>query len=386
VISLAAFAWLHLSGAGSSRAAPLIGASFWPLLLYLPTNMQEPTHFALAFLFALAIDRLRRRPGASTYAWAAALLVVAALIRPTWALMILPLGWRRARDAGPWAVTGLLVVTLAIAAVAWGTFGVLASPFQNSMQQLVAAWREAPERAPETILNKTTLNLRLWFTTTEDEPPEIIFRYFIALFIAMLVVQWAFSWRRTRAPAETLEVCTLIVGPVLVIVICFGQVESWRDFRLLAPHVLAALLVAADVGWARWLWAATLVFLPLYYQEFVEFHEERFTSNPSSIAAMRDATAAAAPFVPGGSPWRNTVIAPIGLVQFPLLGLPRGMGISYVIDWSDMSRVQSAYVLLGPEDREEAAALVRLVPIAETPLGTLYRNADAVIDPDAKGR
>jgi hypothetical protein len=163
---------------------------------------------------------------------------------------------------------------------------------------------------------------------------------------------------------------------VLAIVIGFGQVESWRDFRLLAPHVLAALLlVVGSVRLARWLWGATLLFLPLYYQEFVEFHEERFTRDRARIAAMRDATAATVRFAPGASPWRNTLVVPVGLVQFPLLGLPDGIGVSYVIDWSDMSRVQSEYVLLGAADLEEVQALARLVPIAETPMGTLYRNA-----------
>ena len=181
--------------------------------------------------------------------------------------------------------------------------------------------------------------------------------------------------------AATARHYDVILAPVITIVICFGQVESWRDFRLLAPHVLTALLiVAAKARWARWLWGATLLFLPLHYQEFVEFHEERFTSDPAPIAAMRDAVATAMPFVPDASPWRNTVLVPIELVQFPLLGLPPGIGISYVIDWSDMKNVQSAYVLLGPGDREEAKTLGRLLPLAETPLGTLYRNADAAVE------
>ena len=375
VISLSAFAWFRASAGGSAGSAPLLVATFWPLLLYLPTNMQEPTHFAFAFLFALAIDR-PARPGAWTSAWTALLIVVASLLRPSWALMILPLGWVAARRSGPWAVAVLTVVTVAAAAAAWSAFGLLASPFQNSMQQLTQAVIENPTAAPATMVSKAAINLKWWFATSEDQPPEIVFRYFLAIFMAALFLRLVIAWLRKRDATEALEQCALVLAPVVTMVICFGQVESWRDFRLLAPHVLTALLiVAAKARWARWLWGATLLFVPLHYQQFVEFHEERFTSDPAPIAAMHDAAAAAMTFVPGASPWRNTVLVPIELVQFPLLGLPPGIGISYVIDWSDLKSVQSAYVVLSPGDREEAKTLGRLVPLAETPLGTLYRNA-----------
>src|SRR5688500_4277323 len=93
VVSIAAFAWVRGTGAGTSPAALLLLAGFWPLLLYLPTEMQEPTHFALAFLFALAIARQWDAPGPLAYVWTALLLTAAALLKPSWALLLLPLGW-----------------------------------------------------------------------------------------------------------------------------------------------------------------------------------------------------------------------------------------------------------------------------------------------------
>ena len=377
VVSLAALVWVRGSAAGSSPAALLLLAGFWPLLLYLPTQMQEPTHFALAFLFALSIARQREAPRAPTYVLAGLLLAAAALLKPSWALLLLPLGWPRARRAGPIGITLLVVVTLIAGAAAFRIFGTLASPSRNAVPALMSALTEAPARVPAMLVESTTRNLRAWFTPGEDKPPEVVFRYFTALLVAILLVRCTFARPRAPAHADSLDTALFTVAPVLGITLLIGDVESWRDFRLIAPHVLVALLLlVTHTRWERWIWAGTWVLAPLYYQQFVEFHEQRFTSDPAPIAAMRDATAGVIQFTPGAPPWTNTVAVSADLLQFPLLGLPRGIGVSYVVDWLDHAGpVRSAYVLLHPADRQEADMIVRLEPVVETPLGTLYRNA-----------
>jgi hypothetical protein len=377
VVSLAAFAWVRGTAAGTSPPALLLLAGFWPLLLYLPTQMQEPTHFALAFLFALAIARDRDRAGARTYTWTALLLVAAALLRPSWALLILPLGWRHARRAGPRGIGVLLFATLLASAAAFALFGTLASPSPNTVHAVTEALTEEPARVPAMVIGSTVRNLEAWFGFGEDKPPEVVFRYFTALLIGILLVRCT-VWRPdASAAADALEAALLAVAPVFAFTVLIGDVESWRDFRLIAPHVLVALLLlVSHTRWERWLWAGTLVLLPLYYRQFIEFHEGRFTGDRDAIAAMREATATVIPFVPDASPWSNTVAVSADLLQFPLLGVPRGIGISYVADWlNHTSDVRSAYVLLHPADRMEAEKVVKLEPLVETPLGTLYRNA-----------
>ena len=376
VVSVAAFAWMRGSVAGTSPAALLLLAGFWPLLLYLPTQMQEPTHFAIAFLFALAIARQWDAPRIPTDLLTAVLLTAAALLKPSWALLLLPLGWRRARRAGPAGLVVLVLLTLVVSAAAFRVFGTLASPSRNAVPALISALREAPSRVPALVLNSAARNLRAWFTIGEDQPSEVVFRYFTALLVAVLFVRCTLTRPRAPVHSDALEAAFLTVAPVLAITLLIGDVESWRDFRVIAPHVLVALLLlVAYTRWERWLWAGTLVLAPLYYQQFVEFHEERFTSDAAPIAAMRNATAGVIRFRPGAPPWTNTVAVSAELLRFPLLGLPRGIGVSYVVDWLDhASDVRSAYVLLHPADRQEADMVVRLEPMVETPLGMLYRN------------
>jgi hypothetical protein len=374
IVSLAAFAWVRATPAGTSAPALLVLATFWPLLLYLPTNMQEPTHFAIAFLVALAIDR---NDGGSrmTHVWTAILLIVAALIRPSWILMVLPLAWRRARRRGAPAIAALLALTLGAAAAAWTAFDFVAAPSPQNSRTLTRAWVESPGDALAAFTEIASRNVRQYVAWSE-EPPQIVLRYFIAFFVAILAVRCLSGRPRSSTDGRALETALLAIVPVLLLVVLAGEVESWRDFRVLAPHLLVALLVLVAHGqWERWLWAATLVLLPVYYDGFEAFHRDRFTTSADGIAAIHDATATTMPYVAGAPPWANTVTVHSDLLQFPLLGLPRGIGLSYVFDWSNLATpVRSRYLLLRPSDEEQLRSRVRLTPIGSTPLGTLYRN------------
>ena len=374
VVSLAALAWMRGVRGGRSPAAVLTVATFWPLLLYLPTNMQEPTHFALAFLFALLLDRAAR-DGRPSYRRAIPLLIAAALLRPSWMLMLLPLGWRAARRRGAAGIAALLVVSAVATGAVWVVFDVIASPSPQNTRVLTSAWTESAAAALAALRRTVTENLTQ-YVALREESPQIVLRYFLALFVVVLGSRWAAIRKRSDESAATLEVAWLTIVPVLGLVVLAGQVESWRDFRVLTPHLLVALLVLATRGgWERWLWTATLVLLPLYYNGFVAFHRDRFAVGTTALAAMHEATAAAMPFVAGADPWTNTVLVHAELLQAPLLGIPRGVAVSYVFDWDNLeSPVRSRYLLLRPQDAHQLATKARLTALAATPLGTLYRN------------
>ena len=72
----------------------LVLLTYWPLHLYLPLAMQEPFHYAAAIMLAGIFYRLLVHKGAVPLRLLGGALVVifgAALVRPTWALLLLPL-------------------------------------------------------------------------------------------------------------------------------------------------------------------------------------------------------------------------------------------------------------------------------------------------------
>ena len=380
IVSLAAFWWLRATPNGIRAPAVLLLAAFWPLLLYLPTNMQEPAHFAVAFVFAIAIARWREPLSLPVAAGSLVLVAAATLMRPTWALMILPLGWRMARSAGALRMAALVAITAVAAMAAQIAFSFIAAPYPNGLDRLAQAAREDPARGAQLLWQRTVDNLRAMIQWSNAQPTEVVFRYFVLTMIVVLAVRWFASRRRQPARAVDLEVALLIVLPVLASVLVVGWVEAWRDFRIIAPHVLVALLLLVTTGgWERWLWGATLLFLPFYWHTFVDFHEPRFTADATAIARMRDSVSQAVEFIPGAPGWTNTVLMHVDLLQYPLLGLPPGIGVSFALAWHDLGPdIRSRYLLLRTADRDALAGRVKLIPITDTPLGTLYRNADSV--------
>ena len=81
----------------------LLFASFWPVVLALPTTMQEPLHFAIGCVLAPLLLRLLKDddPRPRTLIACALVLCLASLVRPVWALLAIPLGWHLggARDS-----------------------------------------------------------------------------------------------------------------------------------------------------------------------------------------------------------------------------------------------------------------------------------------------
>ena len=72
----------------------LVLLTYWPLHLHLPRAMQEPFHYAVAIVLAGIFYRLLVREGAVPHWLLGAALVTivgAALVRPTWAVLLLPL-------------------------------------------------------------------------------------------------------------------------------------------------------------------------------------------------------------------------------------------------------------------------------------------------------
>jgi hypothetical protein len=303
------------------------------------------------------------------------LIAAATLIRPSWILMVLPLGWARARRAGPRGIAALFAVAIVATGAAWSAYDAIAAPSPHNSRMLTRAWLDSPPEALTALRTTAVRNLQHFVARTED-PTQIVFRYFTAGLLAVLLLRSVAFRPRERTHALAIEAALVAVGPVLILVLLAGEVVSWRDFRVVTPHLLVGLLVlAAHARWERWLWASTLVLLPFYYQTSVAFHQERLAAGTEPIEAMRQATADAMPFTAGASPWANTILMHTDLLQVPLLGLPRGIGVSYVFDWSNLKPpVKSRYLLLRDSEKAQLPPGLHLVPVAVTPLGTVYRN------------
>ena len=390
LVSAAAFVWLRVRRPRLLELA--LPALFWPMVLLLPTNMQEPMHFAIAFLLAAATWRLLSGDMTiGTWGWVVPLLAVAALARPTWALMVLPLGWVRLRGAPVLARVVLVAATGAALAAAQQVFAYLAAPFPGSVAYLPATtagsgggFVTALAEGAQTLAARIPGTVRAYLDAENGDPVEVALRYTSLGLSAMLVALTLRPSRRVTA-GETarngaaLQAAVLALVPIVVLVIVTGYIEGFRDFRIVSAHLLYAVLVgSAATPVVAVAWGATLLMVPTYLQSFDDLHRERFAAGGAAIEAVRKGLAPVLAHDPGGDGWDNTLLVHADLLRYPLAGVPPGISLSYTLDWDDQPMPpRSRHLLLRPADEEAIRGRVRLQRTASTPIGDLYRNLDA---------
>jgi hypothetical protein len=140
--------------------------------------------------------------------------------------------------------------------------------------------------------------------------------------------------------------------------------------------VLAAASVRSPIAWVA---AAinVLAILPAV-ATFDDFHGERFQGNRREVIEQfaRDVRASVR-FDRAVSPWGNSVLVHVDRYQYPLLGMPRGMGVGSVLSWGRIGvPPRSRYLVLAPGDFEQLPGRARLTRLGTTVLGDLYENPD----------
>jgi hypothetical protein len=351
-------------------------ATFWPLVLFLPTTMQEPLHFAWAFAVAAAMAPVMHRASLSRGALAvlAALLVAGSLIRPAWALVMIPvaaLGWS-APARRRWIAVALAICAAGVLYVA---FMIVGAPYPNSTGLAVssgvgggAVWRTA-----SLLLRRVGPNLSSFLAWAPEQPMQVLLRYQA---LAVLAIAGRRAWRAADPAAGVVALLLAITVSAIIVV---GDVEGWRDYRVLGPMFLLAVLLGASANarWVRWLAVSNVIAAPLAIAVFLSLHHDRFLADRSALTYFRREVSGVLAFDPRRPPFGNTVLVHVDAYRFYLLGLPPGIGASGAIDWHDLPHpIRSRWVLLRPRDESQRPADMRLRLLARTAAGTLYENLD----------
>ncbi len=283
-----------------------------------------------------------------------------------------------------------MVVTGAALAVAQQVFAYVAAPFPGSVAYLpadgagnLAGLVTALAEGAQTLARRIPATLRAYVDTENGDPAEVALRYMTLGITALLLV---LALRRPRGAAAgdaarncvALQAAVLALVPIVGLVIATGYIEGFRDFRIITPHLLYAILVgSAATPIVAAAWGATLLMTPTYLQTFDDLHRERFAAGTAEIEAVRHGLTPALAHDPGADGWGNTLLVHVDLLRYPLAGVPPGISLSYVLDWDDQPMPpRSRHLLLRPADVAALEGRVRLRHTASTPVGDLYRNLD----------
>ncbi|MBC6936157.1 MAG: hypothetical protein DWB42_09985 [Chloroflexi bacterium] len=386
--ALALFVWFTRPDARQLLFTGLLMLVFWPVLLYAPSSMQEGLHqaaaVALAGLFFIRLTQGENTPRRVLLA-AAALIALVALLRLTWALLFLPLlayGSGRARQVR-------LLLAGAGFVAAFLLFQWLGAPYPyNFTTRLLPILAASPAEGLSIWLRQFVGNLR---RLTLGEPLEIALRFQVFLLVAALLIgrasasralvrarRWLFGG--SRLPAGEAGFHLVNLGLLLTLNLALYDIFAWRDYRVLAPHLLlSALLLIAfrRLRLAGLLIATGALLLPAFLATYRDLHRAHFNADRAEIAAFASTLEAHVRYQPGApNAWCNTILTD----DLPplLLGIPPGVGFS--VD-STMALVglppRSRYLLLKPENAARAVETAPLRRLESLPERDLYLNETA---------
>jgi hypothetical protein len=362
-------------------------ATCWPLLLLLPTTMQESVHQAVGIVLAGLFYRLgygseEGRPPPRLWLAAFALILSASLLRFTWSILFLPLLVLRGPTRSGRAVARCLAQAVGLAGCVSLVFQYLAAPVPDSIVSQVVQARSWPESGG-VLFRNTAENLSA-LVSWGGHPLELLLFYQAVFLVLLAVTRWLGSWRRSPPPlhrrlgAVSLLVVLNLAAP-LALTLVFYTVFGWRGFRTLAPHVtLSALLL---VCWRRpggvWAIVATNMLLVFSFAgAYTEFRTPQFErANRTALVSLQTQVVGILVHRRDADPWCNTLLVDVANYPPAIAGVPAGIGLSVVSDWGRVSRpLRSRYVVLDESRSEEVRATTHLEFLAHTRLGDLWRN------------
>ncbi len=317
-------------------------ATSWPLLLYLPTTLQESLHAAFAMLIAATIRR-------KSYWLTFALIVVAALVRVTWALVLIPWVTLFFGETERKSLLKLSALAVAGVAVLFLTSRYLSSPY--------------PGAAPDFFTHLAT------FTFVGHDLQQTIFPN---------LIKFPFEDKNFLDEVQRLEILDLIVVglvffrnrpypfvavSLLVVVIPVAALYQYNSYRILFPHVLLACLVLLGCQRFEVIKVLIVVHLSLVLWFVGRFRELHAAQVHAPVTQPFDWSKYIRYDPNAADPYANTLFVPDESMDSRWLSLPPGIGIStLVMDYVQYPK--SKYVFLPPRATSKGLVHLWMAPAA----------------------
>jgi hypothetical protein len=390
LIGAAGWLWSTLTRLPTARllTAALLLLTFWPMVFWAASGMQEGLHQAGAIVFAALFARaLHTRPPSwplTLIGWIA--LMLFAYIRPSWTVLM-PL-WTLVTATTPSgrAIVVRLAGSALIALLAIVAFSRTAAPVPNSF-----FFMNDVATAAQVMLNSARMNLERVLHVSDYSQLEVLNRvqyigWLAAATVGAAVVAWTSRRRGERMPAH-LPIAAVTIVSIVGLLFVFYAVTNWTEHRIVSAFVLfGALLCTAAPGRLPLVLTTVLVLsnvaaTPLFVRGFEEGHRDRFIWDRRGVAQLGSVLEGHVAYQANQSRWCNTLLT----AQYPphLIAVPGGIGLSVVREADTITMPpRSRFMLLDEPSQAEFTAPLNVKTLATLPYGTLYENLDARCGPD----
>lgn len=287
-LSLAAFAFLLRLKNLQIFLLMLIMATFWPLLLYGSTNMQEGLQQAntiiLAIIFVTVLQQQERLP--RKWRWLFLIVITwITLLRLSWAIFYVPFFCLTAPKTFRDQIIALLksviamilVIALFLSVGAPGTamfplFAPLTFFHASIGEGLIATVRYA------------LFNAYRFFNVSKEQLDvlQTIQVTTLILWSLVLLAVRPISQRLTLTNRLELAFHLYNLGVIVLAHFVLYQVGQWRDYRVIAGHILLSVLVLLARGRFRMVSlfiVGNILFLSAFLNTFTDFMKPKFSAD-----------------------------------------------------------------------------------------------------------
>jgi hypothetical protein len=368
---------------------------FPPILIYIPTAMQESFQQMVGMLFA-AIFGISLVYKEKLDFWkkvaAIAFTFFVSLIRPSWGLLFFPLlalyfPKEIKKQLLAFFISLFLLVTVII------LIGSFMTPGNNTISQAIAQFSPGIRTGIKFLLVTIINNLKIYFSLANI--PQMVFRL---EYLLILILSFGYIVLHLRKKKKETTVKNhfnidlnlsvlffLIISPIILW--SFALYFLKNDMRFIAPYFLLILFLL--IFNKRYFFVVAfiiinLLILPASISLTTYPIGNNFTYSEEKVLATRQIMDQSIRYDPSQTnAWCNTILVPVTLYDYRISQIPAGIGISYVLNNNGIDKIiypiKSKYLLLTLQQTIDLNKVAKdqLEPLVEFPDSILYINHKA---------
>jgi hypothetical protein len=389
------FAWFSNLNIRQLILAGLSLSFFPPVLIYLPTAMQESLHQMAGIVFALIFGfSLTNQEKLNGWHKAAAILftLIASLNRPSWALLFFPLFalYFPLNLKGQLKGLFLSIITILCIVVVLGLFITAGNnTIMQAAQQFTIGFRAGVVYIYDTVIENLKIFLKI------ASPLQMVFRIEYILILVFSFGMAATHWIRNSKKSlekrfndpdfKLFLFIFLAIFPIIVW--SFSLYFMKNDFRFITPYfllVIFLLIFQQKESYAIVFILVNLLIFPFLVSQFSNPVSNNFIYSKEEIKKTGQIFEQSIHYQPDQSnAWCNTILLPVTLYDYRIALIPPGIGVSYVLDNNGIDQItfpiKSKYLILTPLQMKgvDKNDLAQLDLIAEFPDSQLFLNKAA---------
>ncbi|NUM36202.1 MAG: hypothetical protein HUU50_16795 [Candidatus Brocadiae bacterium] len=344
-LSLALFLYLIKPNIKQTIMVGLTLSTFWPLMLFLPWTNQESMNISISFFLTFIFYKIFKEKENITprfQSLSLLFLCIASFIRITWVILIPPFCIMVLRKKSLKKISFAFLMSIFLSLFLVYLFSGFSAPHPDIIMNII-------EKIPTWdgkllfLAENAKINLNRLFSFIEDTPLETLLRYQVLLILAILAISLLLDLGKnsrlllTWFKEEYFHLYQLFT--ILFLNLVFWNILVWRDYRIIAPHLLVSVLLIILLGNPK----KTLLAIPFlvllthlfFFSDFSniykDLHGRRF--DKSHIAAKEAFSEMLKDVVVyqknAHSRWCNTIAYP-GPIHPWLAGAPAGIGFSFI--------------------------------------------------------